>query len=100
MIGRNVLAAEAVERPAIACPTVDGEARLTDSFAATRGTSGVDAVEDDGLRFDCGGFSGPLEANIAVARRERAPTDAAAPAKPAESRPATQLKADSEVSPA
>jgi hypothetical protein len=52
VIGRNVLAAEVMERPAVAHPTVDGEARLTDSFAATRGTRGVGAVEYNELRCD------------------------------------------------
>ncbi|HET6619508.1 MAG TPA: sugar phosphate nucleotidyltransferase [Dongiaceae bacterium] len=98
VIGRYVLAAEVMERLAKARPTVNGEVQLTDSIAATCGTSGVSAVEYDGLRFDCGSFAGLLEANIAVARREQAQAAAARPAKPPETRPGTQREADAEAS--
>lgn len=97
VIGRYVLAAEVMERLAKAGPTVNGEVQLTDSIAATCGTSGVGAVEYDGLRFDCGSFAGLLEANIAVAQREQVPA-AALPSISSQARPGAPLQADTEVS--
>lgn len=98
VIGRYVLAAEVMERLAKARPTVNGEVQLTDSIAATCGTSGVSAVEYDGLRFDCGSFAGLLEANIAVSQRERAQIAAARPDRPPETPRGAQREADGEVS--
>ncbi|HEU4827205.1 MAG TPA: sugar phosphate nucleotidyltransferase [Dongiaceae bacterium] len=98
VIGRYVLAAEVMERLAKARPTVNGEVQLTDSIAATCGTSGVSAVEYDGLRFDCGSFAGLLEANIAVSQRERAQIAAARPDRPPETPRGAQREADREVS--
>jgi UTP--glucose-1-phosphate uridylyltransferase len=72
VIGRYVLDAAVMERLAVARPTVNGEVQLTDSIAATCGTTGVSAVRYDGLRFDCGNFAGLLEANIAVSQLEEA----------------------------
>jgi UTP--glucose-1-phosphate uridylyltransferase len=72
VIGRYVLDAAVMERLAVARPTVNGEVQLTDSIAATCGTTGVSAVRYDGLRFDCGNFAGLLQANIAVSQLEEA----------------------------
>lgn len=81
VIGRYVLDEEVLERLQGARPTLNGEIQLTDSIAATCRSAGVSAVRYDGQRFDCGNFSGLLQANIAVAQLDEA---AAAP------QPATQ----------
>jgi UTP--glucose-1-phosphate uridylyltransferase len=82
VIGRYVLDSEVVERLRDARPTVNGEVQLTDSIAATCGTAGVSAVKYDGRRFDCGNFTGLLQANIAVSQ-----LDEARPAPRPESQP-------------
>ena len=68
VIGRYVLDAAVLEHLKGAKPTVNGEIQLTDSIAATCGSSGVSAVRYDGRRFDCGSFAGLLHANIEVSK--------------------------------
>lgn len=72
VIGRYVLDSAVIDALQSARPTVKGEVQLTDSIAATCGTSGVSAVKYQGRRFDCGSFQGLLEANMAMAQLEGA----------------------------
>ncbi|MDY0885522.1 UTP--glucose-1-phosphate uridylyltransferase [Dongia soli] len=70
IIGRYVLDATVIDRLQDARPTVNNEIQLTDSIAATCGLEPVTAIHYDGERYDCGSFSGLLQANMAVAQLE------------------------------
>jgi UTP--glucose-1-phosphate uridylyltransferase len=79
VIGRYVLDPAVLEHLQDAEATLNGEVQLTDSIAATCGTSGVSAAKYEGRRFDCGNFAGLLQANIAVSQLEEARPAAARP---------------------
>jgi UTP--glucose-1-phosphate uridylyltransferase len=70
IIGRYILDPAVIDVLQSAGPTLNGDIQLTDSIAATCGTSMVKAVHFDGRRFDCSDFHGLLQANLAVAEMD------------------------------